>query len=148
MGNLFHPTRSRHGNLQIRVLPFCDHHLEIIKKRIEDNSSFWIISRLTFFRVCTQIFYCNIRFPNQKRFALVQHDNFSWGILLRNSSGIVVPWEILHVIKTENQLAAWLMLSTSMSMTLWCLFDISETSKLVSIIHDKIRNRLSCIILN
>ena len=87
------------------------------KKRIEDNSSFWIISRLTFFRVCTQIFYCNIRFPNQKRFALVQYDNFSWGILLRINSEIVVPWEILHVFETESQLSAWLMLSESMSMT-------------------------------
>ena len=87
------------------------------KKRIEDNSSFRITSWLTFFRVCIQIFYCNIRFPNQKRFALVQYDNFSWGILLRNNTAIVVPWEILHVIKTDKQLSAWLMLSTSMSMT-------------------------------
>ena len=115
-------TRSRHGNLQIPVLLywFCDYHLKIMKERIEDNSSFWIKSRLTFFRVCKQIFplfYCNIRFPNQKRFALAQYDNFSWGILLRINSEIVVPWEILHVFETESQLSAWLMLSTSMSMT-------------------------------
>ena len=76
-------------------------------------------------------------------FELVNYDNFSWVLWFRNK--IIVPWEILHFIKTENQpgwhclkydeptLLAWLKLYMSMSMTIGGLWHIGDHSQSISL---------------